>query len=349
MPRISCLLVSHTVSPDPSDNRRVPWWLWPHVLSLEAPLAAVLWQMLLGHVHRIALMPGTTLGLALAVWLVYLVDRLFDGWNTGENSTDIRHAFYARHAKLIGLVVIPLVMIALGGIALYRIPEGLLWECSALALLIAIYVACFPARKHRRLVGVLGGLAGLAVITGIFALPTDPRTKLQFTMIGFVMMLFGFLHRLDGHGVIRLPKELLGSLLFALGSSAGVQFFSMREGFAAASMDVLLLWMLFAMNMFGIARVEREAGNDDEQSVATIWPGMSRAYPILVLLCLGVCSFIMLSPASFAARAGELASSVAISLILLMLLWLGRSRLSPLSYRVLADYVLVVPALRMLL
>lgn len=318
------------------------------MLSLEAPLVAVLWQMMLGHVHRIALMPGTSLGLGLAVWLVYLVDRLLDGWNTGQKGADIRHAFYARHARLIGLVVIPLVMIALGWIALYRIPEGLLWECSALALLIAIYVVCFPARGHRRLAGVLGGFTGLAVITGIFVLPADPRTKLQFTMIGFVMMLFGFLHRLDGHEIIRLPKELLGSLLFALGSSAGVQFFSMREGFAAASFDVLLLWMLFAMNMFGIARVEREAGNDDRQSVAVIWPAVSQAYPVLLLLCLGVCSFIMLSPASFAARAGELAPSVAVSLVFLMLLWLGRSRLSPLGYRVLADGMLVVPALRML-
>ena len=34
-------------SPAPAEPRSTPWWLWPHVLSLEAPLVAVLWQRVL--------------------------------------------------------------------------------------------------------------------------------------------------------------------------------------------------------------------------------------------------------------------------------------------------------------
>ena len=277
--------------PDESQHDQrsnVPWWLWPHVLSLEAPLVAVLWQMLLAHVHRVALMPGTTSGLALAVWLVYVTDRVFDSWKKGGAATDLRHAWYARHRRLVTFVLMPAALIALAWTALWQIPEGLLWQCLSLAMLVVVYLASFPARGHRLLMSALGDLAGIVVLLGIFVLPADPRTKLQFTLIGFVMMLFGFFQRFDPKASLRLPKEVLGALLFALGCSAGVQFFSMSDGLLAFSVDVLLLWMLFGLNMFGIARVEAEAGAADEHSVAFVWPGLVRLYPLLLVASLVV-------------------------------------------------------------
>lgn len=327
----------------------MPWWLWPHVLSLEAPLVAVLWQMMLARVHRVALMPGTTSGLALAVWLVYVTDRVFDSWKKSGAATDLRHAWYARHRRPVLFVLMPAAIAALAWSALWQIPEGLLWQCLSLAMLVVVYLASFPARGHRWLMPALGGTAALVVMLGIFVVPADPRTKLQFTIIGFVMMMFGFFQRFDPSASLRLPKEFLGALLFALGSSAGVQFFSMSDGLLAFSTDVILLWMLFGTNMFGIARVEAEAGAADGQSVAVVWPAVVRAYPLLLLGCLAACIFIALAPESFPSRAGELAGSAAVSFVLLFVLWLTRGKLSPLGYRVLADYALVVPALRMLL
>lgn len=336
---------------DPEHERqaKTPWWLWPHVLSLEAPLVAVLWQMMLARVHRVALMPGTTLGLALAVWLVYVTDRVFDGWKKGGAATDLRHAWYARHRKLVLFVLMPAAVAALAWSALWQIPEGLLWQCVSLAMLVVVYLASFPARGHLLLMTTLGALAGIVVLLVIFVLPADPRTKMQFTLIGFVMMLFGFFQRFDPNATLRLPKEFLGALLFALGSSAGVQFFSMSDGLLAFSTDVLLLWTLFTLNMFGIARVEAEAGAADAQSVAFVWPEIVRLYPLLLIVSLAMCGFILARPSLFPSRASELAESGAISFGLLFVLWLGRGKLSPLSYRALADYALVVPAVRLLL
>lgn len=319
------------------------------MLSLEAPVIAVIWQAMMAHTHRIALMPATAAGLALVVWLIYLMDRLLDGLSGGNDPADIRHAFYRRHWRLFGLVVIPAVSAALVWIALFRIPQGLLWQCLGLALLIAIYLACFPARHHRRLVGTLGGFAGLFVIVSIFMLPMGIAPKIQFGVIGLLMMAFAFYHRLDSATSSRIPKEPLGSLLFALGCSAGVQFFSMSDGIAAISIDVLLLWLLFAMNMFGISRFEKEAGANDADSVAVIWPRISRLYPAILLVSIAACGAIAAVPHAFPARSGQLAGSAGVSLILLALVWLGRSRLSPLSYRVLADLALVVPAVRLLM
>jgi hypothetical protein len=55
-----------------------PWWLWPNLLSLDAPLVAVVWQELwaqclvveISYVHRALLV--------LATWLAYSGDRLLD-------------------------------------------------------------------------------------------------------------------------------------------------------------------------------------------------------------------------------------------------------------------------------
>ena len=337
--------------PDRSDDTkkqtRIPWWLWPHVLSLEAPVIAVIWQTMMAHTHRVALLPATAAGLGLAVWIIYLTDRLLDGWSGGEKTADIRHAFYRRHWRLIAFGMIPAAGTVLAWIALFRIPEGLLFQCLALALLIAIYLACFPARHHRRLVGALGGLAGLGVIVGIFMLPMDFAPKMQFALIGLLMMTFGFFHRLDSATSSRIPKEPLGALLFALGCSAGVQFFSMGDGIAAISIDVLLLWVLFAMNLLGISSFEKEAGTCDADSAAVIWPSISRLYPAILFLSIAACVAIAFFPDAFPARSGHLAGSVGISLILLALVWLGRSHLSPLSHRALADLALVVPAVRL--
>jgi hypothetical protein len=53
-----------------SSPSRIPWWLWPNVLSLDAPLVAVLWQAALAKVHHVAIMPGLHVALFLAVWLI---------------------------------------------------------------------------------------------------------------------------------------------------------------------------------------------------------------------------------------------------------------------------------------
>lgn len=334
---------------DESENKtRIPWWLWPHVLSLEAPVIAVIWQTMMAHTHRIALMPATTAGLALAVWLIYLTDRLLDGLGGGERPADIRHAFYRRHWKWFALVVIPAAGATLVWIALFRIPEGLLWQCLALALLIAIYLACFPARHHRRIVGTLGALTGLGVIAGIFMLPMAIAPKIQFAMIGLLMMTFGFFHRLDSAASSRIPKEPLGSLLFALGCAAGVQFFSMSDGIAAMSIDVMLLWVLFGMNMLGISCSEKEADASDAHSVAIVWPRASRLHPLVLFASIAACGLIALAPADFPARTGQLAGGVFVSLVLLAFVWLGRARLSPISYRVLADLALAAPGVGLL-
>src|SRR3954451_15813809 len=93
-------LVTSRVTGEPLLSR---WWLWPNLLGLDAPLVAVVWQALFARTVHVTLFPAARLALALAVWAVYLADRLLDcasseasGATSGEAG---RHVFCRYHAR----------------------------------------------------------------------------------------------------------------------------------------------------------------------------------------------------------------------------------------------------------
>ena len=82
---------------------RHPWWLWPHLYSLDAPLVAVVWQRWLARCSRVPLPWQREAVLALAVWLIYLADRWVDGRNgqvAGHETA--RHVFSSQHRRRLG-------------------------------------------------------------------------------------------------------------------------------------------------------------------------------------------------------------------------------------------------------
>ena len=85
--------MSHHSSP----SSRAPFWLWPHLLSLEAPLIAMAWMLGLAHLNRVPVMPGVLAGLGLCVWMIYVLDRLLDTRGKADSELDARHRFHRRH------------------------------------------------------------------------------------------------------------------------------------------------------------------------------------------------------------------------------------------------------------
>ena len=79
-------------------TQRATWWQWPTVLSIDAPVVAVLWQLLLARVAGIDLGWAGPAVLALSVWLAYAADRWIEGWrlDAGVIRTP-RHHFYKEH------------------------------------------------------------------------------------------------------------------------------------------------------------------------------------------------------------------------------------------------------------
>ncbi|HXJ40728.1 MAG TPA: hypothetical protein VNH18_15715, partial [Bryobacteraceae bacterium] len=57
---------------------RPPLWLWINLLSLDAPLVAVVWQDFLARCYGAPLLPQVRWALGLTVWAIYIADRLLD-------------------------------------------------------------------------------------------------------------------------------------------------------------------------------------------------------------------------------------------------------------------------------
>ena len=127
---------------------RKPWWLYPNLLSLDAPLIAVAWLYVFAKTWRLGYHPWEAYAsLGLAVWVIYAADRLLDASLLGaENpAMETRHRFHLQYRRWFGialLVVIPLLV----ALVVLRMP-------------MAIY-------KHLLLGGVLiAGFFGLALIS----------------------------------------------------------------------------------------------------------------------------------------------------------------------------------------
>ena len=73
--------------------------MWPNLLSLDAPVVAVLWQILfIRCFHATRLTQGTvrpSVLLVSVVWLIYAADRALDAWRGSDARP--RHEFYRRH------------------------------------------------------------------------------------------------------------------------------------------------------------------------------------------------------------------------------------------------------------
>jgi hypothetical protein len=123
-------------------------WLWPNLLSLDAPLVAVLWQILFVRCFHVALDALPAILLVSSVWLIYAADRALDAWR-GECGS-ARHRFYRAHWRIL-LPVWTAVLGASAGLALTQLPAILLRRgCFLLAAVIAYFVLVHGRKGRAR-------------------------------------------------------------------------------------------------------------------------------------------------------------------------------------------------------
>jgi hypothetical protein len=124
-------------SRSPSRAPSLPkWWLWPNLLSLDAPAVALVWQLLFVRSFHGQFSTPTAILLVTSVWLIYAADRALDAW--GGDCSSARHRFYHAHGRLL----IPLWMMVFAGsawLAFTRLPAALLWRGLILLAAVLIY------------------------------------------------------------------------------------------------------------------------------------------------------------------------------------------------------------------
>ena len=95
-----------------------PLWLWMNLLSLDAPLVAIVWQDFLARCYPSVLFPVGRWVLGLTVWAIYLADRLMDVRHPAALRESARDGFYRRNRRS-AKVLLAVVLLADALIALF--------------------------------------------------------------------------------------------------------------------------------------------------------------------------------------------------------------------------------------
>ena len=146
---------------------RRPLWIWPNILSLDAPLVALAWfwmfkQIWLVKYHQ----PSLPWLLALTVWCIYVADRLMDsrGQQGSKDELTLRHRF---HWDYRGLMKIALCVGVVGVFFLLsRQSRGLLAYCYPAAAPVVLYFLISFQSSSRGVSWFKNVVAGLAFAYG---------------------------------------------------------------------------------------------------------------------------------------------------------------------------------------
>jgi hypothetical protein len=167
----------------PKGGGRIRFWLWPNLLSLDAPVVAVLWQILFARCFQVPVDALAAVLLLLTVWLIYAADRLLDACK-GECHSP-RHEFYRR--RWVELLPVWIAVLGLTSwLAAEYLPAGLFLRGAALLASVSVYFALVHSRIALRwpkeaAVGVLFALGASLVAWGEVKTPADFMTILLFS------------------------------------------------------------------------------------------------------------------------------------------------------------------------
>jgi hypothetical protein len=137
---------------DSTLHHSTPWWLWPNILSLDAPLVTFAWQWWFAKTFAVRLNIFQYLVLFLVVWLLYALDRWLDAWKLDTTKAhSSRHAFYLQHrwsiAKLWLVIFLVVAILAFTGLPRADIFNGLL-----LLVLCGVYFALTHTKPGRQFI-----------------------------------------------------------------------------------------------------------------------------------------------------------------------------------------------------
>lgn len=298
---------------------KAPLWLWPNLLSLDAPLVAVAWMWMLAEALRVEyIQPSIWWVLPLAIWCVYVADRLLDAWTRpGVRESSPRHVFHWRWRwPLLAGVVAGFCVCTYQ--ALYVLPRSI-FSAGLVAVMLCLVYFALAVLRGRGIPYAKNFLAGMIFAMGVGIPVNAASSALLITDLNEVLY--------------ALRNTGLGDALWNLGGmvikTLVLVFLYCRE--------VWVFGLLCMMNITAIDLWERAEAEPDE----------ALAYSHEATLTLGL---IVLAGGSllFAAmKADEYSKpyfyAVMVAAALLQVINHYRERFSMNALRVLADVALLVP------
>lgn len=153
-----------------SELPRKPIWLWPNLLSLDAPLVAVAWLMVFRKMWRLVYHPWEAyIGLALVVWVIYVVDRLIDASLRKNNPQrcEPRHHFHWKYRKIFAAAAAVASVVAL--VLLFRyIPASIIGYLAVAGILVGGFfgMSLLSGHEPSEIPHIKNIMAGLAFAYG---------------------------------------------------------------------------------------------------------------------------------------------------------------------------------------
>ncbi len=171
-----------------SERDSAPFWLWPNLLSLDAPVVAVLWQDFLAYRFELPVRTAWRLVLGLTVWAIYLLDRLLDARKQPTIDEPARHRFYRRHwnamAVLFGVVLAADAIATLGWLRPAMLRGGLMALAGVLVYLAAFHTPANAAKIPKEIAAAVLFTAGTFLAEWI-ALPCP---RLAWAALAFFIL-----------------------------------------------------------------------------------------------------------------------------------------------------------------
>jgi len=158
-----------------SSSRLPPIWLWPNLLSLDAPLVAVVWLWIFKQALFVEYIdPIAYWVLFSAVWCVYVIDRIIDvcrGIQSIEGESTWRHRFHWKYRWVLIVLVAAVAYWAFHQ-AVYVLPQAMLTGGMVCVILVFIYLLVTLFQRKESIPYLKNFLAGMIFAFGV-AIPAQ--------------------------------------------------------------------------------------------------------------------------------------------------------------------------------
>jgi len=226
---------------------RNPIWLLPNLLSLDAPLVGLAWMWMLIRALRVEYIPSSVwFVLPLAIWCVYVLDRLIDSWaHASQRGSSPRHIFHWRWRWLMlcGALVA-------GGVCVYYAMFTLSRATFSAGLVAAMLCGLYFALAFIRTEGVpyvKNFLAGMIFAMGV-GIPVNAANA-TLLVTDFNDVVYAFYHTGFMDALWNTGRMIISTLL--------VIFYECRE--------VWVFGLLCMLNICAIDLWERAECSEDRE------------------------------------------------------------------------------------
>jgi hypothetical protein len=307
-------------------SNRTPWWLLPNLLSLDAPLVAVVWMWILAKSMRVVYVETHAYWLlAAAVWSVYVLDRLLDAWRFKGSVEEMssRHRFHYKYWKLL----LPIVMgvIVYCAYSSFHIASDALLTAGVSGTGMVILYILVRKFDQGEVAYSKNFIAAMTFSFGVSAPIVVESIQLDK---GFYDLWFHFTSQSDVNFLLALRHGLVNFLLMTV-STVGVVF--------SSSFLPILFGLLCFVNITGIDLWEKSRKSDSDEVKEECEALLGSGLFILAAISLYLAAY------KLSEYERPLCYVVMVSVALFHLINKNRSKFYLDAQRVLADLAMILP------